>query len=276
MLHIDVVALKSLFAYDFMRHAFIAGTLTAILAGITGYFMALRNLSFAGHALTHVGFTGAAGAVLFGLSPLMGQLIITLLAAIGMGALGDRMTRNDLVIGIILAFALGMGSLFLHFYKNSAGQATAILFGDLLGVSTSALKIMALLTVACLMAIMVIARPLLFASIEAELAEAKGVPLTWLAIGFLVIMAVAVTLASQVVGILLVFTLLIGPAAIALQWTGSFWPGIILSTVLALIIVWLGISLSYLTDWPVSFWISALVFGGYVLGLMKLRITITN
>lgn len=266
MAHIEVANLQHIFDYSFMRHAFIAGTLAAILAAITGYFMALRNLTFAGHALSHVGFAGAAAAGLVGLSPLTGQLLITILAAMGMGCLGERVRRNDFIIGIILALALGLGSLFLHFYNSYAGQATAILFGDILGVSTTALKIIAVLTVGCIAALAMIARPMLFASIETELAEAKGVPLMWLTTAFLIIMAIAVTLASQVVGVLLVFTLLVGPAAIALQWTRTFWSGIAITLLLAVGIVWLSIALTYLTDWPVSFWISCLVFSGYVVG----------
>ena len=268
MAHIDIYSLQHIFDYSFMRHAFVAGTLAAVLAAITGYFMALRNLTFAGHALSHVGFAGAAGAGLASISPLTGQLLITILAACGMGALGERIKHNDFIIGIILALALGLGSLFLHFYNNFAGQTTAILFGDILGVSTSALKTIAVLTVFCILALAVIARPLLFASIEAELAEAKGVPLAGLSTVFLVIMAIAVTLASQVVGVLLVFTLLIGPAAIALQWARSFWSGIILTLLLALGIVWTSITLTYLSDWPVSFWISCLIFAGYATGYL--------
>lgn len=269
MAHIDVANLAAIFNYEFMRHAFMAGSLAAILAAITGYFMALRHLTFAGHALSHIGFAGAAGAGLIGLAPLTGQLLITIGAAFGMGASGARLARNDFIIGIILAFALGLGVLFLHFYHSYAGSATAILFGDILGVSTAALQTITLLTLVCLAAISLISRPLLFASIEGELAAAKGVSLPLLNSTFLMIMAIAVTLASQVVGVLLVFALLVGPAAIALQWTRSFWKGISLSLVLALSTVWLGIILAYLTDWPVSFWICSLIFGVYLAGLFK-------
>ncbi len=257
--------LLNLFAYDFMQNAFIAGTLAAILAGAVGYFVALRNLAFAGHALTHVGFAGAAGAGLLGLTPMGGQLIVTVLAAMGMGIMGDKLTRDQMAIGIILAFSLGLGSLFLYFYGNYAGQVTAILFGDLLGVSNPALHIMAVLTPVSLLGLVIMARPLLFASLDPELAEAKGVRLTAIGMLFLSLMAIAVTLASQVVGVLLVFTLLIGPAAIAMRWTRTFWSGITLSITLAVLIVWVSIVLSYLIDWPVSFWISALVLVLYMI-----------
>lgn len=260
---------SSMFEYEFMRHAFIAGTVAAILSGVVGYFVIVRNLSFAAHALGHIGFAGASGALLIGLSPITGQLLLTLIAASGMGALGDRISKNDMVIGIILSFCLGLGTLFLHFYGGYAGQAMIILFGNLLGVSNHDLQLMSWLTILSLFAVSIIARQLLFASFEPELAEAKGMPLFWISIIFVIIMATAVTIASQVVGVILVFTLVIGPAAISVQWTRHFWTGMILSILLSIAIVWIGISLSYLTDWPISFWISALVFIMYLLSSLK-------
>lgn len=259
-----------IFDYEFMRHAFLAGTVAAILAGVVGYFVIIRNLSFAAHALGHIGFAGASGALLVGLSPITGQLWLTLFAALGMGALGDKINKNDMIIGIILSFCLGLGTLFLHFYGGYAGQAMIILFGNLLGVSYHDLQLMTGLTIVSLLAIAMIARPLLFSSLEPELAEAKGISLFWISILFIIIMAMAVTLASQVVGIILVFTLLIGPPAISVQWTKRFSTGISLSVLLAVLIVWMGISLSYITDWPISFWISALVFITYILSLARL------
>jgi len=255
----------SMFDYGFMQHAFIAGTLIGILAGTVGYFIVLRNLAFASHALSHIGFAGAAGAIFLGLSPLMGQLLMTLLAAFGMGIAGNRINKADLAIGIILAFTLGLGALFLHLNTSYAGQANVILFGNILGISQQTLVLMAILVGACLMVLAVISRPLLFASLEPELAEAKGIPLTRLTVLMLLIMAIAVTLASQAVGVLLVFTLLIGPAAIALQWSNSFWKGFTLSIASSLLTIWLGLSLSYLTDWPLSFWVSSLVLLGYLI-----------
>ncbi len=259
----------SLFTYDFMRNAFVGGTFAAILAGAVGYFVIIRNLSFAAHALGHIGFAGASGALLVALAPITGQFIFTVFAAIGIGALGERISKSDMIIGIILSFCLGLGTLFLHLYNGYAGQASIILFGNLLGISHHDLHLMFWLMVLSLIALTIITKRLLFASLEPELAEAKGISLLWLSIIFMVIMAIAVTLASQVVGVILVFTLLIGPAAIAVQWTHHFWSGIILSIILAIFIVWLGISLSYITDWPISFWISALVFFTYILNSLK-------
>lgn len=261
--------LTGMFEYEFIRHAFIAGTIAAILAGVVGYFVVIRNLSFAAHALGHIGFAGASGGLLIGLSPMTGQFLLTLAAAIGIGALGERVSKNDMVIGIILSFCLGLGTLFLYFYGGYAGQGMIILFGNLLGVSNHDLCMMSWLMVFSILAMSMIARRLLFSSLEPQLAEAKGMSLFWISIIFIVIMAIAVTLASQVVGIILVFTLAIGPAAIAVQWTRHFWSGIILSLALAVIIVWIGISLSYFTDWPISFWISALVFLIYLLTSLK-------
>lgn len=260
-------SLLNLFGYEFMRHAYVAGTIAAVLSGIVGYFVIIRNLAFAGHALGHIGFAGASGALLVGLTPIMGQLILTIIAAIGIGALGERISESDMAIGIILSFCLGLGALFLHFYHGYAGHATSILFGNLLGVSSHEIKLMFGLLIISLVVLSVITRPLLFASLEPELAEAKGVSLFWMAIIFVSIMAIAVILASQVVGVILVFTLLIGPAAIAVQWTHRFWSGITVSAILAVVIVWVGISLAYFTDWPISFWISGLVFAIYIFNL---------
>lgn len=258
-----------MFQYEFMQYAFLAGTIAAILAGAVGYFIIIRNLSFAAHALGHIGFAGASGGLLIGLSPITGQFILTVLAAIGIGALGDRISKNDMVIGIILSFCLGLGTLFLHFYGGYAGQAMIILFGNLLGVTQHDLQTMFWLMILSLIALGIISRRLLFSSFEPELAEAKGMSLFWTSILFVIIIAVSVTLASQVVGVILVFLLAIGPAAIAVQWTHHFWSGIIFSIVSAILIVWIGITLSYVTDWPISFWISALVFGIYLISSFK-------
>lgn len=242
-----------------------AGTLAAILAAVVGYFVVLRNLSFAGHALGHVGFAGATGAALVGLSPFVGQLVLTVLAGLLMGSLGSYLYKRDMTIGIVLAFALGLGSLFLSLYQGYAGQVTSILFGDLLGVSVKNLVLISLLTLASLLALGVLARPLLFASLEPELAQAKGIRTTVLSVIFLGLVAIAVTIAAQVVGVLLVFTLLVGPPAIALRRAKNFWQGMIFSLLLGILIVWLGLFLTVATNWPLSFWVSALVLTLYII-----------
>jgi zinc/manganese transport system permease protein len=246
--------------YDFMRHALLAGSLAAILASLVGFFVVVRQLGFAAHALGHVAFAGATGAILLGWMPILGQLLVTLAAGITMGSLGRRLEEKDTIIGVTLALALGVGVLFLHFYRAYSGQANSILWGDLLGVSSSALHWMFWLTVLGIAFLALLSRPLWFASLSPVLAEAKSVSLSWISILFFCLLALAITLASQVVGVLLVFTLVIGPPAIALQWTRRFWSGLSLSCGIALVIVWLAIILSYYTDWPISFWISAWVF----------------
>lgn len=251
--------------YDFMQHAFMAGIVVAILSAVLGYFVVLRNLSFASHALGHISFSGATAALLFGFSPMLGQLVLTLLSALLMGCLGDRVLKSDMTIGIVLAFSLGLGSLFLSLSHGYTGQATSILFGNLLGVSTPSLILMCMLTIVCLLVLMVLARPLLFASLEPELAQARGIPLTRLGVIFLCLLAVGVTLASQVVGVLLIFTLLIGPAAIATRWTKQFWSGLVASVIVSVLIVVMSLVLTYFTAWPISFWVSALVLLAYII-----------
>jgi zinc/manganese transport system permease protein len=253
-------SLLTIFSYEFMQHALIAGTIAAILAGIVGYYVLIRQLAFAAHALGHIGFAGASGALLLSLTPMLGQFILTIFAALTMGLLGEKISKSDMAIGIILCFCLGLGSLFLYFYNGYAGGATIILFGNLLGVSKQDLYWMLFLMVASLFFLGLISKRLLFSSLEPELAEAKGISLFWMNMLFILIMAVAVTLTSQVVGIILVFTLLIGPAAISIQWTRRFWAGITTSVLLAVLIVWTGIYLSFVSDWPISFWISTIVF----------------
>ena len=249
--------------YDFMRTAFEAGTVVAIVAGAVGYFLVLRNLAFAGHALSHVGFAGATGAVLLGVAPFWGLLAFTVAGGVGMGLLGDQLRGRDIAVGIILSLSLGLGVLFLHLYTSYATQATALLFGNVLGVSPESLRDLIILGVATLAALTAVSRPLIFATLDPELAEAKGVSLRLIAVLFLGIVAVAVAEAVQIVGILLVFALMVGPAAAALRCTTRLWSGVALAIVLAVAETWAGIALAYVTDWPPSFWITLLSSAGY-------------
>jgi zinc/manganese transport system permease protein len=244
--------------YDFMRTAFVASGLAAVLAGTVGFFLVLRGQTFAGHALSHVGFTGATGAVLFGLSPLAGLVGFTLVAGIGMGLFGEKLASRDVAVGMMLSLALGLGLLFLHFYTAAATQAAALLFGNVLGVDSSALLTLAVLAVVSLVALALIIRPLIFASLESELAEARGVPVRFVSVAFLAIVAVAVAECAQIVGILLVFTLMVGPAAAAQNFSRRLIGGMLLAAGLALAEAWGGLTLAYYTDWPTSFWITAL------------------
>lgn len=254
--------------YDFMRMAFAAATVVAIVAGLVGYFLVLRGQTFAGHALAHVGFTGATGAVLIGVSPLAGLVLLTVLAGIGMGFLGERLANRDVAIGIVLSFSLGLGLLFLHFFTAFATQATALLFGNVLAVTPRTVWILLGLGVICLGVLAVISRPLLFVSLQPELAAAKGVPPRLFSILFLMIVALATAECAQIVGVLLVFALMVGPAAASQQLTTNIGSGLLLAAALALAEAWLGLTLAFYTDWPTSFWISALSAAVYFLSAL--------
>jgi zinc/manganese transport system permease protein len=258
-----------MFDYDFMRTAFVAGGVVAVAAGAVGFFLVLRNLTFAGHALSHVGFAGATGAVLIGVGPLWGLLAFTLAAALAMGALGERLRNRDVAVGIILSLSLGLGVLFLYLYTTSASEATAILFGNLLGVSLVTVWTLAGLSVATLIALALISRPLMLASLAPELAEAKGVSLRLVAMLFLAIVAVAVAEAAQVVGVLLVFALMVGPAAASQRLAAGLGSGLALAVVLALLETWGGTALAYVTDWPPTFWIVLLSCAVYFASVAK-------
>ena len=259
---------QDMFDYDFMCNAFAAGTVVAIVAGAVGYFLVLRGQTFAGHALAHVGFTGATGAVLIGIAPLWGLVLMTVLAGLGMGFLGERMAHRDVAIGIVLSLSLGFGLLFLHFYTAFASQATALLFGNVLAVDLGTVWTLLGLGAISLSALAVISRPLLFASLQPELAEAKGVSLRLYSVLFLAIVALATAECAQIVGVLLVFTLMVGPAAAAQQLTTGLARGVLLAIVLALLETWCGITLAYHTDWPTSFWITALSAAVYLLAAL--------
>ena len=254
--------------YGFMRNAFAAAAIVALVAGPVGYFLVLRGQTFAGHALAHIGFTGATGAFLIGISPLWGLLGMTVAGGVAIGLMGERLAQRDVAIGLVLALALGFGLLFLHFFTSYATQATALLFGNVLAVDQATVWSLLALGVVALAALGVIARPLLFASLQPELAEAKGVSLRLMAVLFLAIVAFATAEAAQIVGVLLVFTLMVGPAAASLRLTRRVGPGVLLAAAFALAEAWGGLALAYETNWPTSFWITALsglVYGASLL-----------
>ncbi len=249
--------------YDFMRNAFAAAGVAAVVAGLVGYFLVLRGQTFAGHALGHIGFAGATGAVLIGVASVWGLVSFTVAAGIVMGLMGDRLSDRDVAIGVVLALALGFGLLFLHYYTAFAAQATALLFGNVLAVDGATIATLIGLGVITLMALAAIMRPLIFASLQPELAEAKGVPLRFVSTAFLAIVALAVSESAQIVGILLVFSLMVGPPAAAQRLVTGLWSGLALSAALALAEAWLGLAIAYCTDWPVSFCIALLSALGY-------------
>jgi zinc/manganese transport system permease protein len=247
-----------MFAYDFMINAFAAAGIAAVVSGIVGYFLVMRGQTFAGHALSHIGFAGATGAGLIGLAPLWGLIVFTLAAGIAMGALSERISNRDVAIGVVLALALGFGLLFLHYHTSFATQATALLFGNVLAVDHAMIATLAVLGAITLAALAVIMRPLVFSSLQPELAEAKGVPLRFVSTAFLAIVALAVSECAQIVGVLLVFTLMVGPPAAAQRMTTGLWSGLFVSAALAMGEAWLGLTIAFYTDWPVSFCIAGL------------------
>jgi zinc/manganese transport system permease protein len=250
--------ITDMFQYEFMINAFTAAGLVAVVSGLVGFFLVMRGQTFAGHALSHIGFAGATGAGLIGLAPLWGLVGFTLIAGVAMGALSERINNRDVAIGVVLALALGFGLLFLHYYTSFATQATALLFGNVLAVDQPTIVTLAALGTVTLIALGAIMRPLIFASLQPELAEAKGVPLRFISTAFLAIVALAVSACAQIVGVLLVFTLMVGPPAAAQRLTSGLWSGLALAALLALAEAWLGITLAFYSDWPVSFCIALL------------------
>ena len=256
--------IQAQFQYAFMQHAYTAGAIVAIVAGVVGYFVVLRSLSFAGHALSHIGFAGATGAVALGVNPIDGLLVFTVGGAVGMGALGKRIYGRDVVIGIVLAWMLGLGVLFLSLYSGYATEAYALLFGEILGISQTDVVVTLVAGVVTLAAIAIMFRPLLFASVDSDVAEARGVPVRLLSILFMVVLAISVSEAVQVVGVLLIFALLVTPPAIAERLTASPGKAIALSVLLALLFTWVGLFVSFYLPYPVSFFITTLAFVTYL------------
>jgi zinc/manganese transport system permease protein len=256
--------LAMLLHYDFMIHAFEAGTIVAIVAGAIGYFVVLRGSAFAAHALSHIGFAGATGAVVLSLNPIVGLLAFTLGSGVAIGALGNRLRGRDVTIGIVLAWTLGLGVLFISLYRGYATEAYALLFGQILGISSGDVAVTLIAGIVTIVGLIAVYRPLLFSSVDEELAGAKGVPVTALSIGFMAILAVAVTEAVQVVGVLLIFALIVTPAAIAVRFTSRPPAAILIGVLLALAFTWLGLSIAFFSPHPVSFFITSLAFATYV------------
>jgi zinc/manganese transport system permease protein len=253
-----------LLAYDFAQNALAAGIVIAIVSGVVSRFVVARNMAFAVHALAELGFTGAAGAILVGVSPVVGLLAGTMITAIFIGTLGVRLRERDAVVGVVMAFGLGLGVLFLTLYPRYATEAFAILFGTITGVTRGDVLLLVGIGIATLLALGTIYRPLTFATVDPEVAEARGVPVRALAIAFLLIMAAAVAEAVQVVGVLLILTLLITPGATAERLTAMPGRATAYSVGIALFCVLGGILLALASNVPVSVYVTSLSFGCYL------------
>src|SRR5205807_5847814 len=255
---------QELLRYAFMQHAYEAGTVVALSAGVIGYFVVLRGLSFAAHALSHIGFAGATGAVLTGTAPIVGLLVFTMSAGAVMGALGQRLRGRDVTIGLVMAWSLGLGLLFTRLYKGSANLAIGILFGQIFGITGQDVALTFVAGAVTVLLVLAVYRPLLFASLDDEVAAARGVPVRALSIVFMVVLAVAVSEAVQVVGVLLIFSLLVTPPAIAERLTVRPPLVIALSVGLAVAFTWLGLAVAYYAPYPVSFFITSIAFATYL------------
>jgi zinc/manganese transport system permease protein len=264
-----ITGLQEMLGNDFMRYAFMAGTSMAVLGGLVGYFVVLRRLAFAGEALSHVAFAAALGAVLLGFEPLAGMFVITVAVALGMGSFADQARSNDIAVGTVLTWVLGVGALFLSIYTSSAsggnnGQiGVNVLFGSILGVQLQQAQEAVGIGLVALVVLLLIIRPLLFATLDPTIAQVRGVPVRLVGIAFIGLVAVTVTEAVQVVGALLVLALLVMPAATAQRWTSRPFIALVLSAALAVLLTWSGLILGYYKPYPVSFFITTLAFGSY-------------
>lgn len=259
-----------MWAYSFMQNALFGGITVATVCGIVSVFIILRRMSFAAHALGHMSLTGAAASVLLGIPSILGLLILNGVAAIVMGLMGDKIKKNDLSIGVVLTFVLGLGAYFLFLFQNNyAGSVMAIIFGNIFAVSNIQVWQLLGLAIIILLIMIVISRPLIFASVDPVVAESRNVSVKLLSIIFFLVLATTVSMACQVVGALLVFVLLIIPGAIGIQWGESIYRIIIISIGVANLALVIALYLSYHFDLPVSFCLTMLLCFSYFIGIVK-------
>ncbi len=259
----------NLLSYHFMVNAFRAGTAVAVVAAVVGWFMVLREQSYAGHTLSLVGFPGAAGAVWLGASASLGFFAFCVAAAILIAAVprttGRAVHGESAVIGVVQAFALACGLLFVSLYAGFLNGVTALLFGNFLGITNGQVAALVATAIACVGLIGLLYRPLLFASVDPDVATARGIPERRLSVLFLVLLGVSVAEAAQITGELLVFALLVVPAASAQAVTARPLRSLVLAVGFGLGIVWTGLAIAFYSPYPVGFWISSaalVTYGG--------------
>ena len=246
-------------AQPYLQNSLAAGAIAACIAAIVGYFVVLRGVAFAAHALAQIGFAGAAGAVLVGIDPLWGLVSFALLGALGIGRLNPSTRGSDVTTALVLVASLGTGALFLALNTSFATQAFTLLFGTIVGVSRVQVIETLGLSLLCACALAVIARPLLFATVSGDVARARGVRLGTMNVAFLAILAVVAAVTVPTVGTLLIYSLLVGPAAAAAQLTSRPMATVVVAIVLGEFATLTGIALAYASGWPVGFFISGLV-----------------
>lgn len=256
---------------NFMRNAFVGGTLVAIASGVIGYFVVIRRDAFAAHALGHIGFPGATLAVLLGIPVTLGLAAFCIAGGLAIGALGKRVSNREVATGTILAYATGLGVLFASLASENTASITNVLFGNLLAISVGQIRTFTIFTLALVVSVAIVARPLLFASVDPQVAEAKGVPVRALGIAFMVLLALAITMAVQVVGTLLLFALVVTPAAAALAITARPAAVAAIGTGIGLASVWLGLVLAVMFNLPPSFCIVTLSCATWLVTLLVTR-----
>jgi zinc/manganese transport system permease protein len=259
--------LRQLTAYPFMVNALQAGAIVAVLAAVVGWYVVLRRQTFASHTLSVMAFPGATGAALAGLPIALGYYVACGAAALAIAGVsrGDRERRSEsATIGTVQSVGLAAGFLFLSLNSAILGGPETLLFGTFLGITHAQVLVLAAVAVASLAALAILARPLLFASIDRDVAQANGVPVKLVDGAFLLILGLAIAAVSQLTGALLVFALLVAPPATAQLVTMRPLAGLCLSTALAVAIVWIALALAYFTIYPVGFYVTTLAFAAYV------------
>jgi zinc/manganese transport system permease protein len=249
----------------FMVNAWTVASIVAVVAGLVGFFVVLRGSAFVAHAIPNGSFAGAAGASLIGVNTILGFGVFALLGALGIGSLGRR-GRHDVATALTLVVMLGLGALFVSLNVEYAPEVYSLLFGEILGVSTSQLVPTAVLAVVCVVVIALLYRPLMLSSLLPDVAEARGIATQRMELAFLAVVALATTMTVPVVGTLLIFSLMIGAPAAARSFTDEPIRALGLSVVIALFIVWAAIALSYQTDYPVGFFVGTISAASYALG----------
>jgi zinc/manganese transport system permease protein len=255
----DRLIQPDMFSQPYMQNALLTGTIAAVLAGLVGFFVVLRGVSFAAHALGQIGFAGAAGAVLIGVAPLWGLVVFALGGALGLGVLGAREHGRDATTALVLVAALGLGALFIALNGTYATAAFTLLFGTIVGISRDEVWLTATLAVGCVLGLAILYRPLLLATVDAEAAAARGVPVRLVGILFLMVVGVAAAITIPTVGTLLIFSLMVGPAAAACYFTSRPVAAMGWAIALSLLATWVGLIIAYDTGWPIGFLISAVV-----------------
>jgi len=250
---------------SFMINAWEAASIVAIVAGVVGFFTVLRGAAFAAHALPNGAFAGAAGAVLIGANTVVGLGVFSLAGAGMIAGLGRR-ARSDLATALTIVLMLAAGDLFLSRTSEYAPEIFALLFGEVLGVSTSKLWPTMAIAGVCILAVVAVYRPLMLSSVAPDVAEARGLNPHLIDLAFLVVVALVTTMAVPVVGSLLIFSLLIGPPAAARSFTSRPLVAMALSVLIALITVWVAIASSYETNLPIGFFVGAMSAFAYTVG----------